>query len=122
MALKRYFKKAKRLVVNSNPVLKSVTGGVSNSGKSDDTGARATAAKRLVNTRQQAGGGQINFNTEVAGEPEAAPAAAAPAASTSETQPTSTTSKPTITPQMGSREKGQAFIDYLRRLQESGGQ
>lgn len=29
----------------------------------DDVGLRAAAAKRLVNTQQQAGGGQIKFNT-----------------------------------------------------------
>jgi hypothetical protein len=58
----------KRMKKYANKALKVSTlgmfGGKKESSSGDDAGLRSAAAKRLVNTNQQAGSGQINFNTE----------------------------------------------------------
>jgi hypothetical protein len=65
MGFKRYYRKAKRLALNTNPIVKGVTGGVSNSKSADETGFRSAAAKKMiVDKRNQAGSGQIAFKTE----------------------------------------------------------
>lgn len=79
MSIRRYGKKIARPFVNANPVMKAVTGGgISNSGKgSTDVGLRGKAAKRIVDQKSQAGGGQIKYKTEVEGD-ETAPVTDAP--------------------------------------------
>lgn len=60
------FKKSVKNVVRKLPAVQLVKG-VKNAFKSDDeqsTGQRSEAAKRLVEKSNQAGGGQIKFNTE----------------------------------------------------------
>lgn len=91
MGLKRYVKKAKRIALNTNPLIKAVTGGVSNSGDGGD-GARAEAAKRTIGRRHQAGGGQINYNSEVyQGDPDFEKGTEIPV-----TKPTATPAAPSI--------------------------
>lgn len=61
MSLKSRYKK------KFNKVLGKATMGMFGAPKessSDETGLRSAAAKRLISTQQQAGSGQIKFNTE----------------------------------------------------------
>ncbi len=61
MGLKSRYKK------KFNKVLGKATMGMFGGEKqssSGDSGLRSAAAKRLINTQQQAGSGQIKFNTE----------------------------------------------------------
>ncbi len=43
---------------------KSMFSGPKDEGGGEDAGLRSAAAKRLISTQQQAGSGQIKFNTE----------------------------------------------------------
>lgn len=62
--IKKYAKKALGIVSKVNPVIGALTKEKESSSDTGDAGMRSEAAKRLVNRNQQAGTGQINFNTE----------------------------------------------------------
>ena len=69
MSLKSRLKKKVKSLANKLPQVKvfkaaksMFSGGKEESG--DESGLRSAAAKRLINTQQQAGSGQIKFTTE----------------------------------------------------------